>query len=87
MNNLACNDSQVVPVVIQPVQSVRSELLSGYPDLLKVNHIAEITGLSEQTIRRQMKNGSIPSRKVGRQLYCSKRKFIEYIEGEVKNER
>lgn len=87
MNNLACNDSQVVPVVIQPVQSVRSELLSGYPDLLKVYHIAEITGLSEQTIRRQMKNGSIPSRKVGRQLYCSKRKFIEYIEGEVKNER
>lgn len=74
-------------MVIQPVQSVRSELLSGYPDLLKVHHIAEITGLSEQTIRRQMKNGSIPSRKVGRQLYCSKRKFIEYIEGEVKNER
>ena len=46
MNNLACNDSQVVPVVIQPVQSVRSELLSGYPDLLKVHHIAEITGHS-----------------------------------------
>lgn len=87
MNNLACNDSQVVPVVIQPVQSVRSELLSGYPDMLKVYHIAEITGLSEQTIRRQMGNGSIPSRKVGRTFICSKRKFIEYIESEVKNGR
>lgn len=85
MNSLACNDSQVVPVVIQPMQSVRSELLSGYPDLLQVKHLQEITGLSAQTIRREMHRGHIPSMCMGRRLYCPKTDFIEFVQSEVQS--
>lgn len=64
-------------------QSVSNTPFSDYPDLLTVQHIAKITGLSVQTIRREMRVGHIPCVRVGgRRLFCPKAKFIEYINGD-----
>jgi DNA-binding protein, excisionase family len=74
---------------IQPLSALSQddELFAGYPDLLTVKHLAEITGVSEQTIRREIRLGVIPSLHIGRRLLCPKRDFIKYVENEVKNER
>lgn len=74
---------------IQPLSAIPqdSELFADYPDLLTVKHLAEITGVSEQTIRREIRLGVIPSLHIGRRLLCPKRDFIEYVEREVNNGR
>lgn len=74
---------------IQPLSmlSQDNELFAGYPDLLTVKQLTELTGVSEQTIRREMHAGVIPSLRIGRRLLCPKRDFIKYVENEVQNER
>lgn len=74
---------------IQPLSTLpqEDELFSGYPDLLTVKHLTELTGVSEQTIRREMHAGIIPSMHVGRRLLCPKRDFIKYVESEVEHGR
>lgn len=56
-------------------------MFEDYPDLLTVQHLAEITGSAEQTVRRAMDAGQIPSVRIGRRRYSPKSRFIEYIEG------
>lgn len=75
----------IVSMPPQTAQSAPKPLLENYPDLLTVKHIAGLTGLAPQTIRRAMHDEQIPSVRIGRTLYCPKSKFIEYIEG-VTNE-
>lgn len=55
------------------------EMLAGYPDLLTVQHIGEITGLSAQTIRAEMAARRLPSCKIGRRLFCPKASFVEHV--------
>lgn len=57
------------------------ELLAGYPDLLTVAHLVEITGLSAQTIRREINTGGIPGRHIGRRLFVPKTEFVGYLRG------
>ena len=57
----------------------RMELLEGYPDMLTVQHLREITGQSEQTLRALIKAEEIPGCRIGRRLYVSKPQLIEYI--------
>lgn len=65
------------------VEAESKPMLSDYPDLLTVQHLAEITGLAEQTIRRAMDKGQIPFVLIGgRRRYSPKTRFIEYVEGE-----
>lgn len=56
------------------------ELLDGYPDLLTVQHLREITGQSAQTIRALINSGHLPGCRIGRRLYVPKSQFIAYIE-------
>ena len=53
--------------------------LDGYPDLLTVQHLQELTGLSQQTIRSEINQGSIPGCRIGRRLYVPKQRFIQYM--------
>lgn len=72
------------PVNVHPTrepEAVSEPLLSGYPDVLTVQHITSITGLSEPTIRREMRAGNIPCARIGRRWFCPKHKFVEYLEG------
>lgn len=57
------------------------EMLAGYPDLLTVQHMNEITGVSDQVIRKEIAEGRLPGCRIGRRLFVPKCKFIEYAMG------
>lgn len=57
----------------------RAELLANYPDLLTVKHVCELTGLSAQTVRKEINAGRLPGCRIGRRLYVPKQGFTEYI--------
>lgn len=58
---------------------LRSELLADYPDLLTVGHVCELTGLSAQTVRKEINEGRLPGFHIGRRLFMSKQGFLDYI--------
>lgn len=60
-------------------------MLAGYPDLLTVQHVNEITGVSEQTIRAEINAGRLPGCHIGRRLFVPKCKFVEYAMGGMKD--
>ena len=53
--------------------------LAGYPDLLTVQHLSEITGQSDQTVRTLINSGGLPGCRIGRRLYVPKAQFIQFI--------
>lgn len=53
--------------------------LEGYPDLMNTGHVAELTGLSEQTIRAEINAGRLPGCRIGRRLFVPKQAFAEYV--------
>jgi len=57
-----------------------SVMLDGYPDLLTIKHLHEITGLAEQTLRSEINSGRLPGCRIGRRLYVPKSLFLGYIE-------
>lgn len=58
-------------------------LLANCPDLLTVQDLSGLTGLSEQTIRAEINNGDLPGFRIGRRLFVPKARLLEYIEREV----
>lgn len=54
--------------------------LEGYPDLLNTKHVAELTGLSEQTVRAEINAGRLPGCRIGRRLFVPKPSFAEYVQ-------
>ncbi len=57
------------------------EMFADYPDLLTVQHVNEITGVSEQVIRKEIAEGRLPECRIGRRLFIPKCRFIEYALG------
>lgn len=58
---------------------LRSELLADYPDLLTVGHVCELTGLSAQTVRKEINAARLPGCRIGRRLYVPKPSFLSYV--------
>lgn len=56
------------------------QLLADCPDLLTVQDLHRLTGLSEQTIRAEINGGNLPGCRIGRRLYVPKAHLLEYIE-------
>lgn len=65
---------------IVPLPS-KSDMLAGYSDLLSVKDMREITGVSEQTIRKEIAEGRLPGCKIGRRLFVPKCRLIEFAMG------
>lgn len=84
MNNvqacIAVNPMDYSALKAKPIGISEAAAFEKYPDLLTVQHIKEITGLSEQTIRAEINLGELPGCRIGRRLYVPKCKFIEYVE-------
>lgn len=57
------------------------EMFSSFPELLTVDDMRLITGLSGQTIRAEIRSGNIPACKIGRRWFVPKTQFIAYIQG------
>lgn len=82
------NNYPMAGLVPMPLSSVKVDSkapFADYPDMLQVKHLVEITGLSAQTIRREMHRGRIPSIRIARRLYCPKADFIEYVKSGVQS--
>lgn len=75
----------LVPMPLSGVKVDSKAPFADYPDMLQVKHLVEITGLSAQTIRREMHRGHIPSICIARRLYCPKADFIEYVKSGVQS--
>lgn len=58
---------------------LRDELLADYSDLLTVGDVCELTGLSPQTVRKEIHAGRLPGFRIGRTLYVPKPSFLEFI--------
>lgn len=58
------------------------EMLADYPDLLRIEHLQELTGLSAQTLRKEINEGRLPGCRIGRRLYVPKPHLLRYIESE-----
>lgn len=61
------------------------EMLAGEPELLSVQDMHRLTGVSEQTIRAEINAGRLPGCRIGRRLFVPKCKFVEYATGCAEN--
>ena len=57
------------------------EMLADEPELLSVQDLHRLTGVSEQTIRTEINAGRLPGCRIGRRLLVPKCKFVEYAMG------
>jgi excisionase family DNA binding protein len=53
-----------------------------FPEILNPRQAATLLGLSEMSILRMLRDGTLPGRKVGRQWRISKRQLLAFIESE-----
>ncbi|MEA5020767.1 MAG: helix-turn-helix domain-containing protein [Gordonibacter sp.] len=59
------------------------EMLAAEPELLTVQRMHELTGVSKQVIRKEIAEGRLPGCKIGRRFFVPKYKFIEYANGGI----
>ncbi len=64
---------------IVKVMPAQAEPFAGYPDLLTVGHMQEITGMSAQAVRTSCASGQIPAVKIGRRWFVPKSRFADYV--------
>lgn len=50
-----------------------------YPDVLRVEHVCEITGESAATIRRAAQDGQLKGCKIGRRWFFSKAQIAQML--------
>ena len=56
-----------------------NDLLNDYPPILNINEVAEILGVTPNTIRKLVKNNSIHAVKVGKRYKITKTKLLNYL--------
>lgn len=64
----------------QPPATV-PEMLAGYSDLLTVQDMHEITGVSVSVIRKEIAEGRLCGGKIGRRIFVPKQEFIDHFSG------
>ena len=69
--------SETAPVI----SSEEKDLFARYPDLLTPQHISEITGQCQATIRSLCVTQALPAVRIGRRWYVPKPALIEYVQG------
>lgn len=56
-----------------------SNLLDGYPPILSLSDVAEILGVSTNTIRKLVKNDILQAVKVGKRYKVTRNKLLFYL--------
>lgn len=54
-------------------------VFKNYPDVLNVQQVSELLGVSTKTVYKQIKDGSLKSIKVGREFRIPKVSIMSYI--------
>ena len=83
LNSRTINQANISDAGESSFSGKPDRILANYPDLLTVDHIQELTGLSKQTIRSLINDGSLPGCRIGRRLFVPKAKFIAFVNGEL----
>lgn len=60
-------------------QTMEEGALETFGDLLTIEDLRRLTGISAQTLRAECRNGHIPSCKIGRRFFVSKQAFLESV--------
>jgi excisionase family DNA binding protein len=71
-------------VFVNALESIRTNKLSEYPDILTAKHIAEILNISYRYAYEVMEWNGFPLIKMGRKKIVRKDKFIEWLEKQEK---
>ena len=66
----------------QSAAAPKSRQFDAYPDLLTVEDMRALTGLSAQTIRAECLKGGLPAVKIGRRWYVPKMRLLECLAGD-----
>ncbi len=76
---------EIVPAGVgeEASSDINEEMFAGYSDLLSVEDLHQITGVSKQVIREQINTGVLPGCRIGRRLFVSKARFCDYVMGGV----
>lgn len=69
-----------------PNDAENEKALDRYGDLLTIEDLRRLTGISAQTLRAECRKGSIPSRKIGRRFFVSKKAFLASVLPDNKNQ-
>ena len=63
-----------------------NRLLNEYPEILNISDVAEILGVSTNTVRKLIKDNSLHGVKVGKRYKVTKNRLLSYL-GEPEAER
>ena len=64
----------------EPSQGAGSvELFAGEPDVMDVRRVAEVLGVAQATVRREIARGSLSSIHVGTRVRVTKTALLEYV--------
>ena len=59
--------------------TARRAALRDYPDVMDVNQVSEILGVSTKTVYKVIRNGTLSSMKVGRAIRIPKLNVMRYL--------
>ena len=62
--------------------SASMEMFADEPDLLNTHRVAELCGVADSTIWREVNRGKLKATHVGRCVRITKKALIEYLEGD-----
>lgn len=54
---------------------------ASWPEILTPDHLAHLLELSRTSVRRKLRDGTLPGRNIGGRWRTSKRRLLEYLEG------
>lgn len=80
LENRIANLDPKTPEVRTSLEDAR--LLEDLPDLLSVKDLGALTGLSPQTLRKEIVEGRLPGCRIGRRLYVPKIRLVDYMMSE-----
>lgn len=63
------------------------EMLKKYPAVLSISDVAEILNITPATVRRHIKTNDLPHIKVGRLVRIPKDSLIDYLHGDLAQDR
>ena len=64
---------------LSPGDPLTKDMFSGYPDVVSVEQLMQMLQIGQVLAYRLVKNGEIPSRKIGREYKIPKNAVISYL--------
>jgi excisionase family DNA binding protein len=60
---------------------VHSQIISDLPEVLQVEQVAAVFGVSQQVARHLLRSGQLPGRRIGRRWYVPRAQLAAFLSG------